>query len=187
MNETEKDRILRMVAEGTLRPNEAAHLLAALADEPAGGEQNEANGKEKAKPKPPLMEVQMQRPDGTQYTIQVPPNLFPMVWQITKVAIKESARNATQEAWSGFKHIVRTKTAEVKTTVKSRVSGSSKAGEPPSPEQEQENEARRRILQMVQNGRITALDASKLIQQLDALAEYEKAHPSLPVPVGAGR
>src|SRR4051812_21943927 len=35
MNETERDRILRMVQEGTLRPHEAAHLLAALADEPA--------------------------------------------------------------------------------------------------------------------------------------------------------
>ena len=61
MNETERDRILRMVSEGTLRPHEAAHLLAALADEPDAVDKK----KEKSEKKNgPLMEVQLERPDG---------------------------------------------------------------------------------------------------------------------------
>lgn len=179
MNETEKERILRMVSEGTLRPAEAAHLLAALAEEPAPAGGSAAENGKKAKPKPPLLEVQMQRPDGTSYTVQVPPNLLPMFWQVAKVAIRESARNASQEAWSGFKHIVHTKTTEVRTNVRTRLSGS-KEEAVVTPEQEQQAEARRRILQMVQNGRITAEDAGRLIQQLDALHAYEKTHPSPP-------
>ena len=44
----------------------------------------------------------------------------------------------------------------------------------PSPAEERRDEARRQILQMVQNGRLTAEDASGLIQQLDALHTYEQ-------------
>ena len=179
MNETEKERILRMVTDGTLRPNEAAQLLAALSEEPKPSEGKKEAKKEEAKPqeKAPeqLMEVQMQRPDGSTYTIQVPPNLFPMFWKIAKVAIKESARVASQEAWDGFKNMVRNKADEVKTNVTTRFTGEKAATVPAaSPEQEQQSEARRRILQMVQNGRINAQDASRLIQQLDALQEYQK-------------
>ena len=184
MNETEKDRILRMVSDGTLKPNEAAQLLSALSDEPQKASKRvvEVKSEEKPKPQEPLMEVQMQRPDGSTYTIQVPPNLFPMFWKIAKVAIRESARTASQEAWSGFKNIVRTKTEEVKTSVKTRVSGGG-ATKPEAAavvvptltlEQERQAEARRCILQMVQNGRITAADASRLIQELDALRAYQK-------------
>src|SRR5438045_2909305 len=136
MNETEKERILRMVSEGTLRPAEASHLLAALAEEPAPPDPKKKgeNGaaKEEEKPKQPLIEVQMQRPDGSNYTVQVPPNLFPMFWQIAKVAIKESARTAANETWSGFKTMVHNKTEEVKANVKAKVSGSKSAEEMPA-------------------------------------------------------
>ena len=39
-----------------------------------------------------------------------------------------------------------------------------------------------RALQMVQNGRITANDASRLIQELDAVNAYEKARAAPPPP-----
>ena len=183
MNETEKDRILRMVADGTLRPAEAAHLLAALAEPAPEPEAKPAEPKTRQKPKQPVLEVDMQRPDGSHYKVEVPPNLLPMFWQIAKVAIKESARTTARETWSGFKHVVRTKTKEVRTSVKNRVSGG-KAGETPPPAptatEIQQSEARRQILQMVQNGRITATDASRLIQQLDALQAYEQAQTPPP-------
>ena len=121
----------------------------------------------------------MQRADGSSYTIQVPPNLVPLFWNIAKVAIKESARTAAQETWSGFKHIVRKKTREVSKNVKNRVT--SIGSRPPAPvEAEEEDgidriEARHQILQMVQNGRLTAVDAARLIEQLDALDLYVKA------------
>ena len=170
MNETEKQRILKMVAEGALQPSEAAHLLAALAEESEASNGAKADDKAKPKPHAPMLEVQMQRPDGTHYVVQVPPNLGRMLWEMSKVAIKESARNTTKEAWSGFKHIVRNKTQEVKVNVQTRLAGTKPEGMPAlSPEQEKQAEARRRILQMVQNGRITAIDASHLIQQLDAM------------------
>ena len=191
MNEPEKERILAMVSEGLLRPDEAASLLAVLADEPRilvitedkklkdkPKEQEQAAVKTAAKE--PLMEVQMQRADGSTYTIQVPPNLVPLFWNIAKVAIKESARTAAQETWSGFKHIVRKKTRDVGASVKNRVT--SIGSRPATPEiviEEEEGidkiEARRQILQMIQNGRLTAIDAAGLIEQLDALDEYVKA------------
>ena len=171
MNETEKQRILKMVAEGALRPSEAAHLLAALAEESEGANSSKGDGKAKPKPPEPMLEIQMQRPDGTNYVVQVPPNLGRMLWEMSKVAIKESARNTTREAWSGLKHMVRNKTQEVKVNVQTRLAGgkSEKEALALSPEEEQQAAARRRILQMVQNGRITAADASHLIQQLDAM------------------
>src|SRR4051812_40097065 len=89
MNETERDRILRMVAEGTLRPHEAAHLLAALADEP---DTTDKKPEKAGKKSSPLMEIQMERPDGSHYTVKVPPSLVPMLWEITKATVTESAR-----------------------------------------------------------------------------------------------
>jgi hypothetical protein len=194
MNDTDReqrDRILKMLADGTLRPDEAAKLLAALsptveaatgkqdAKKPAAHEESKEKekGKEKDKPKPQLMEVQMQRPDGSHYTIEVPPSLMPMIMKMAGVAIRESARTASKEAWDGFKTMVRNKTDEVKTTVKDRVTRP--AGKAPealvsAPEEDPQFEARRRILQMVQNGRISAADASRLIQELDALREFQK-------------
>jgi hypothetical protein len=188
MNEPEKERILAMISEGILRPEEATSLLAALSDEPKQVVRQEPEAEKqvdaaKPKPKEPLMEVQMQRADGSTYTIQVPPNLVPLFWNIAKVAIKESARTAAQETWSGFKHIVRRKTREVGTSVKNRVSsiGSRPALQSAAEASEDEGidrgEARRQILQMVQNGRITAADAGRLIESLDALDKHVKAHP----------
>lgn len=185
MNETEKDRILRMVAEGTLRPSEAAHLLAALKEETppaAKAEEKAVQEKEKANEpsKQQTVEVQMQRADGSYYTVQLPPQFVPMIVKMTGVMLKESARTAAQETWDGLKTIVRNKTEEVKTNVKTRVSGSPKTEETPavSPEQEQESEARHRIIQMVQNGRISATDAARLIDQLDALKKSREPKPA---------
>jgi hypothetical protein len=193
MNDTDReqrDRILKMLADGTLRPDEAAKLLAALSPqpEPAVGKQEakkaakddakeKGKEKDKDKPKPQLMEVQMQRPDGSHYTVEVPPSLVPMIMKMAGVAIRESARTASKEAWDGFKTMVKNKTEEVKTTVKDKVArptGKTAVATPPAPEEDPQFEARRRILQMVQNGRITAADASRLIQELDALKDYQQ-------------
>jgi len=193
-DQTQRDRILKMLADGTLRPDEAAKLLAALSPTPDTGtgkqdtakkagandeskDKDKGKEKEKDKPKPQLMEVQMQRPDGSHYTVEVPPSLVPMIMKMAGVAIRESARTASKEAWDGFKTMVRNKTDEVKTTVKERVSRPAKtsgAAPSPTPEEDPQFEARRRILQMVQNGRISAADASRLIQELDALRDYQK-------------
>lgn len=182
MNETERERIMQMVSDGTLRPNEAAQLLAALNEtQTASGSTSAEAPKQSAKPKPEMMEVQMQRPDGSHYTVEVPPSLVPMLMKMAGVAIKESARTATIEAWAGFKTMVRNKTEEVKETVKTSMSGSRpKAAVPTEAVTKTESgaEARRRLIQMVQNGRISAADAARLIEQLDALQAYQTSHPA---------
>jgi hypothetical protein len=189
MNEPEKEKILAMISEGLLRPDEAASLLAALSDEPKAviiAATSDKKSKEQDQPttkaadKQPLMEVQMQRADGSSYTIQVPPNLVPLFWNIAKVAVKESARTAAQETWSGFKHIVKRKTREVGANVKDRVSSIGNRPAAPALQAVEDDgidrlEARRQILQMIQNGRLTAVDAARLIEQLDALDLYVKA------------
>jgi hypothetical protein len=177
MNETERDRILRMVSEGTLRPNEAAQLLAALTETPTPKAEKAAQEKEVEKDKPrPMTEVQMQRADGTYYTFSVPPGIFPALIKVAGVEIKEAVRTAANDAWDGFKVMARNKTREVKDNVTSRVKGEHKpaAQIAAAPEGVEQAEARRRIIQMVQNGRITAIEASRLIEQMDALTEYKK-------------
>lgn len=181
MNETEKDRILRMVSEGTLRPNEAAQLLAALTEEKpkeAKVEKPEPE-KEKKEEKSKRHEVQMQRADGSLVTVEVPSELLPALVKVAGVVIRESARSAAVDAWAGLKVMVRNKTREVKENMSARVRGEQKtpALPPAAPVDTEQAEARRRIIQMVQNGRITATDASRLIEQLDALSEYRKKHP----------
>jgi len=177
MNETERDRILRMVAEGTLRPHEAAHLLAALADAPSI---KETKKDKSAKASSPLVEVQMERSDGSHYTLKVPPSLVPMLWEITKATVKESARSAAQDTWDGLKTIVRKKSMQVRTNVRDRFTGSKnqKKGPPKAipatAEELQQASARRQILEMVVEGRVTAADAGRLIKQLDAHAAYQK-------------
>ena len=179
MNETEKDRILRMVAEGTLRPHEAAHLLAALADEPISVKK--AAPEEKKEPeKEKLMEVQMQRADGTFYTIKVPPGLMPMIWEVTKATIKEQTRTAAQETWQGFKNIVKKKSLEARTAITDRFKGSKNEEEEEPvplllPAETKNAEGRRQILQMVQGGLLSAEEAGRLIQQLDAHLAYQKS------------
>lgn len=192
MNDTDReqrDRVLKMLADGTLRPDEAAKLLAALSpaespqkSEPASRDAAKEKAKEKAKeqekPRPQRMEVQMQRPDGSNYTVEVPPSLMPMIMKMAGVAIRESARTASIEAWDGFKTMVRNKTDEVKSTVIDKVTRpvtKSPDNAKAVAEEDPQFEARRQILQMVQNGRITAADASRLIQELDALRDYQKS------------
>ena len=183
MNETEKDRILSMVAEGVIRPAEAAQLLAALAEETPAAKPKTAEPEAKRVPdKAPTMEVQMQRADGSTYTIEVPTTMVPMFMSLAGAAIKESARAAVKEAWTGAREGAKNKFAEAQKAVKAKVSGaaakptSQTAPTTVSEEQIQAQEARKRILQMVQNGRVSAEDAGKLIQQLDALQEYKKTH-----------
>jgi hypothetical protein len=176
MNETERDRILRMVAEGTLRPHEAAHLLAALADEPETTEKKKENSTKTA-----LMEVQMERPDGSHYTVKVPPSLVPMLWEITKATVRESARTAARDTWDGLKSIVQKKTNQVTTSVRGRFNSVTRQikSEEKAPAltvaERGEAVARRQVLDMVQNGQITAVDAGRLFQQLDAHAAYQKS------------
>ena len=186
MNEIEKDRILQLVAEGIIKPAEGASLLAALSEAAAPPQapavQKAVGGRQTAAPapKPTVIEVDMKRPDGSHHKIEVPSNLFPMFWAIASESIKESTKVAAQESWQGLKNIVRNKTTEVKDGVKSRIAsvGTPKRVEEivigPSPAEERRDEARRQILQMVQNGRLNADDASGLIQQLDALHTYEQ-------------
>ena len=182
MNETEKDRILSMVAEGIIRPNEAAQLLAKLAEEtPAPKAKETEPEKKRPAEKAPTMEVQMQRADGSTYTIEVPTTMVPMFMSLAGAAIKESARAAAKEAWTGIKDGAKNKFTEAKDAVKAKVSGAGgKTLELPAPalteEQKQSQEERKLVLQMVQNGRVSAEDAGKLIQQLDALQEYKKTH-----------
>ncbi|MCS6775889.1 MAG: hypothetical protein RMJ43_02330 [Chloroherpetonaceae bacterium] len=177
MKQTERERILKMVEEGLLRPNEAIQLLAALAedtrDTSTGPSQPSSAPQRQA-----TLELQLQRPDGSHYTIEVPPGLFPMLVRMTGVALKEAARSAAIDAWDGFKILVRKKTAEIRSNVTSRVRGASEPPESradaPAPVPEH-TEARQRILQMVQNGRISASDAARLIAQIDALSTTPKA------------
>jgi len=187
MNEIEKDRILQLVAQGVIKPAEGASLLAALSEPPPPAAaaapatvQKGAGAKPAPAPKSTVVEVDMKRPDGSHHKIEVPSNLFPMFWTLASESIKESTKLAAQESWQGFKNIVRNKTAEVKDGVKTKIAS---VGAPkqtpvvvigPSAAEERRDEARRQILQMVQNGRLTADDASGLIQQLDALHTYEQ-------------
>lgn len=180
MNETERDRILRMVAEGTLRPHEAAHLLAALADEPGAAKDEPKPGPKSERRAQNLMEVQMERPDGSNYTIKVPPSLVPMLWEITKATVRESARTAAQETWDGLKNIVRKQTKQVTNSVRERFSPKGKAELPQVPvpaisaAEKAQADARKQVLEMVASGTIGAEDAGRLIQQLDAHLAYSK-------------
>ncbi len=175
----EKERILKMLDDGLISPAEAAKLLAALQEHNAAKNQVKVEVvTEPAKSdKPgPMTQIQMQRPDGTFYTIEVPQGLVPMIAKMTGVAIKESVRSAATDAWDGLKIMVKNKTTEVKTNVSNKVRGVGKEDkdkaktETASSADTTHQEARRRIIQMVQNGRIGADDAARLIQQLDAMS-----------------
>jgi hypothetical protein len=173
MNETERDRILRMVAEGTLRPHEAAHLLAALAGEPAPDKKKKSGKSSNA-----TMEVEMERADGSHYTVKVPPSLVPMLWELTKASVRESARAAAHDTWDGLKAVVRNKTRQVQSGVRDRFAGSKAQSKPEqpkiSPAERGATAARRQILELVQTGTITADDAGRLIKQIDAHAAYQQ-------------
>ncbi len=183
MNEIEKEHILQLVSQGIIKPAEGASLLAALSEPPAPTAPKavaaKAKGKAASAAKPTVMEVDMKRPDGSHHRIEVPANLFPMFFAIAKESIKESTKLAAQESWLGFKNIIRNKSNEMRDGVKIRIANAGASGKGelipagPTPADDQHFEARRQILQMVQNGRLTAEDASGLIRQLDALHAYE--------------
>ncbi|HEV2473131.1 MAG TPA: hypothetical protein VGS41_10725 [Chthonomonadales bacterium] len=179
MNEPEKERILKLVAEGSLRPAAAAELIASLSEEapkPAGDQAPSSKTKAQKAPSKPI-EVEMERPDGTHYTLQVPQNLLPMFFQFARVTIREAARRKAQESWSTIKCTVKRRTEEVKSSVHSKVRrrGAAENGQPDDDRSDTSIEGRRQILQMVQNGRITAEDAARLIRQIDALAQHAAA------------
>ncbi len=177
--ETERERIIRMISEGTLRPEEAAPLLAALAsgDRPMPetvsegpqktGDKQEANGETS---KTVMREVQFQRPDGTSYSVSVPPNLISAVIKIAAVELREASKVAAQDAWAGFKTMTKNKVAETRTNLKTKMSGGKKEADSPAapvdPAKERKSEARRQVVQMVQNGRISPEEAAKLLEQI---------------------
>jgi hypothetical protein len=179
MNEKEKERILAMLAEGTLSAADAARLLAALSEHPAAPPPPPQAPPTPPEPPKPMTEVKLQRSDGTYYTVNVPPDLMPMLWTFTKAAIKETVRTAATETVAGLKTMARNKAEEVKTTVKAsvqtRVTRPAEPPAPPAPPVPPASDARRQILQMVQNGRISAAEASRLIEQIDALSEGKAA------------
>lgn len=189
----EEETILKMVSEGVLKPEEAARLLSAMQQPaqpapPPTPPKPEAPAKpapaaakaEEPKERAATMEVQMQRPDGTFYTVQVPTGLIPAVMKIAGVSIKESIKQNSAEAWDGFKQMVKRKTDEVAGNVKDRVTGNYRKPEEPTTTEEtitttfQPTQSRpdrtaeqQLILKMVQNGRLTAEDASRLLSQMD--------------------
>lgn len=189
---SEQESILKMVSEGVLRPEEAAKLIAILNAPPAPeppktatiteakptAEPPKAEAKEEEKKKAPTMEVQMQRPDGSYYTVTVPTGLVPAVLKIAGVSIKESVKQNSQEAWGGFKTMVKRKATEVKDNVKDKVTGKGTPTESPvvttatatppttAPKKDHSGE-RQIILRMVQNGRLSAEEASRLIEAME--------------------
>lgn len=184
MNETEKEQILRMLEEGTLTSQEAAQLLALMAapapeTESASGKKKPVEAEKPAEKQ--LMEIQMQRPDGTYYTVKVPPGLGSMIWEVTKATVREQARTAAKESWEGFKTIVSRKTDEVKQRVKDQLLPKSEPEEPLklpkpplTPEQIRYQQARQQILILVRDALVTVEEAGRLLDQLEANLAFEK-------------
>lgn len=178
----EKERILKMLDDGMISPQEAAKLLTALQEHNAAKAQAKTEVKTEtpaAKQEKPKTQVQMQNVDGSQYTIEVPPGLVPAIAKVTGEYIKQSVKTAATDAWDGFKVMVKNKTTEVKTNVTNKVRGGSKEDKvkiTATAENTTQQEARKRIIQMVQNGRIGADEAARLIQQLDALQSDGTVH-----------
>jgi hypothetical protein len=179
----EKERILKMLDDGLVSPQEAAKLLTALQEHNAAKAQAAAEIKSEPpadKQEKTKTQVQMKNADGSSYTIEVPPGLVPAIAKVTGEYIKQSVKTAANDAWDGFKVMVKNKTTEVKTNVSNKVRGTSKDSEdktaPATAQNTTQQEARKRIIQMVQNGRIGADEAARLIQQLDALQEDGKVH-----------
>jgi hypothetical protein len=170
MNQAEKDRILELVAEGTLRPAEATRLLAAIAALEEKPAEPKPEPSPEAEQKPPTIEFKLQRPDGTHTVVQVPASLFPMLVQVLKVAAKESLRSAGQDIVAGTRVIVRRKVKDIRKSVQSLMDGRPEAPETETPTAARQ-EARLRILQMVQNGRINAEEADRLIREIDGIEE----------------
>ena len=181
MNETEKQQIIDLVAAGKLDAEQAAGIIIALTPQdlptastpavtpailPATAEVPRA-----AQPvKEQMIEVQMQRADGSVYTIQVPNNLVQVFWTVAKTTIKQSVKTAAQESWDGFKHVVKRKAQETAQSVTDKVSPPPPPPAPvaslPPPAKADHAAAKLIVLQMLQEGSISAQDAADLLAQL---------------------
>ncbi len=174
---TEQQAILQMVANGSIRADEAARLLSAISDlnesQSAGTRQATSTSAAAVKPeaeRKPAPVVDIVRPDGSHYAMQVPDSLAPAILKIVGVYMKESARTASQETFQGLKVMVANKTDEIKAAVKGRMApGQAHSSAAPAVDTVQENRkaARRRILEMIQNGRLTADWAERLLDEVD--------------------
>ncbi len=208
MNDANRESIMRMVAEGTLRPEEGARLLARLSEEEkaasasakaaaaeASAKQAKAEREEAAKTT--TEKVAIKGADGSSKVIEVPSSLVPMVTKIIGEQIKEHTIRVARETATGAKNLVLNKFDEVRDTLKTAVQGGNKKAkvapedEKPkiTPEEQKQADARRQILTMVQSGHITAVDAGKLIRELDALQAFEKkqAEPQPPETNAGGK
>ncbi len=94
MNDANRESIMKMVGDGTLRPEEAAKLLAKLSDEEEAAKA-QANAKTKIeaekekteKAKPAMEKITMPNADGTERTIEVPSSLVPMIGKMVGEAL----------------------------------------------------------------------------------------------------
>lgn len=195
MDEGKRESIFRMVADGTITTDEAARMLARLKEEELaiGGAKAEVDAREKkAKSEKSKSDKQQtdeeerpQRPfaikgaDGKDKIIELPDGLVQQVSRLIAEQVKEHSIRVARETATGAKNLVLNKFDELRDGVKSKLQGGGKREETPAPpaptaEELRRADARRRILGMVQNGQITALDAGKLIRELDALEAFEK-------------
>lgn len=193
MNDANRESIMKMVGDGTLRPEEAAKLLAKLSDEEEAAK-TQASAKTKAeadkekteKAKPTMEKITIPNADGSERTIEVPSSLMPMIGRMVGEAVKQHTKKVVKESVAGAKIMAQNKYDEVRDTLKTAIKGNKKAKEDDKPEiaptEDKRFAARKQILQMVQNGRITAADAGRLIQELDALEAYEEKQSQPPPP-----
>lgn len=192
MNDANRESIMKMVAEGTLRPEEAAKLLARLTDEEQAAAKTRAHDKvvEEArisaeKAKPATEKILIPGPDGTERVVEVPSSLVPMIGRMVGEAVRQHAQKVAKETAIGARNMVLNKADEVRDTIRTAMKGGNKKPkiedkrEEPT-EEDKKIAARRQILQMVQNGRITATDAGRLVRELDALQAYETGQSQPP-------
>jgi len=199
MNDANRESIFKMLAEGTLNPEEAAKLLARLSEEEQStkaGQSNTGTSQTSTKgsksdrdkrdrdraesDKAPTEKVAITGADGKEKVIEVPSGLVPMITKIIAEQVKEQTIKVARETATGAKNLILNKFDEVRDTIKTAVSGGNKKPvvlptPPPTPEETKRATARRQILAMVQAGTITAVDAGRLIRELDALQEFENA------------
>ena len=196
MNDANRESIMKMVADGTLRPEEAAKLLAKLSDEEESAKaqataqtklDTEKSKQEKQeKVKPAMEKITIPNADGTERTIEVPSSLVPMIGKMVGEALKQHTKKVVKESVAGAKIMAQNKYDEVRDTLKTAIKGNKKPKEDDKPEiapmENKRFEARKQVLQLVQNGRITAVEAGRLIQEMDALEAYEEKQ-SQPAPL----
>lgn len=180
MSDMDCKRILQMLGDGVISPDEARRLLAEL-EKPAKPEPQKSADAGSPGPKQQAskqtMEVEMQRADGSRYVVEVPAGLVPSLLKMAGVAVRESARTAAQDAWGGIKSIARNKAADVKDVMKKtrpRRAGSKQPAAPQTGPETDASQARGRVLALVQEGRISPEDASSLLREIEAVYALRK-------------